>query len=76
MCKKGKDTVIIKCYYMRFKTTQEFWLHHSIQEIKPFSLMRLLAIHGWPPSADRRTGCQGSKKWPQQSRDLNPCDFF
>ena len=50
---------------------QEFWLHNSIQEIETFIIMRLLASHGRPPSADRRTGRQGSKKWLQQSRDLN-----
>lgn len=55
---------------------QEFWLYRSIQEIQPFIIKRLLASHGWPTSADRRTGRQGSKKWPQQSRGLNPCDLF
>jgi len=53
----------------------EFLLYHSIQEIQPFIIMRLVASHGWPPSADRRTGRQGSKKWPQKSRDLNPLAY-
>jgi len=76
MCNNLKDTVIVKCYYVRFKTVQELWLYHSIQEIEPFIIIRLLASCGWPPSVDRRTGRQGSKKWPHQSRDLNPCDLF
>jgi hypothetical protein len=45
---------------------QEFWLYHSIQEVQPIIITCLLAIHGWPPSADRRTERQGWEKWPKK----------
>jgi len=46
---------------MRFKTVQESWLYHSIQEIQPFITVRFNASHGWPPTADRRTGAKDRK---------------